>query len=544
MTLPRLYRVTIPRPYARLQRVRRFVALAYGSIKTVGSAEPVTIGRRRRAADDDLWRGCQYGDCPPDIRDKYTQNTVADQILKWASAGVFLGGLGIGTGSSGSGGGGETILGVPWPGPSERAPGTSFIPREQPFSLPTGELPVRVDGTQPPDPVTIGPVPEPPDDSPNVFVNPAFEEDIVSISHSDSVVIGDPAPVPEPPTLGSEFPFDTRTTRGDTFESTHVVAAVTPFDTEIMQPWVPTRAPGAPFEEVELSTFGAGRVDRADVDLQETSFGMTDERQYTSTPDPYVSRASSARPSRARPSAMQHTIENPTYDPRLGVDTLYEEGLRDWVDQDVIIGPEVFGETAEGRVTVSRSLAAAGATLRSGRRLRLPLRIVFEVSSVGEDVQGIELTSFLPEGSFGRVLDTSLSGETGFTEASTMPWSGSAVDSTAVSGDSFYDVPLDDPFPEMEIIEDEDEEIGVTRGIGGIDGGYGARAGGGTVQLLDSKVPVVLPGGPKTVIPFEVQPWYPLVPVDYGYNDGLLVWFLRRRRRRRRRGASLQFLYR
>lgn len=57
--------------------------------------------RRPRAAEGDLWRSCQMGGyCPLDIRNKYTQNTPADQILRWGSAGVYFGGLGIGTGSA------------------------------------------------------------------------------------------------------------------------------------------------------------------------------------------------------------------------------------------------------------------------------------------------------------------------------------------------------------------------------------------------------------------------------------------------------------
>ncbi|AZL94141.1 minor capsid protein L2 [Leopardus wiedii papillomavirus type 1] len=57
------------------------------------------LKRRKRAAPSDIYPACKLsGTCPPDILNKYEQNTLADKILKYGSAGVFLGTLGIGTG--------------------------------------------------------------------------------------------------------------------------------------------------------------------------------------------------------------------------------------------------------------------------------------------------------------------------------------------------------------------------------------------------------------------------------------------------------------
>nr|ALJ32490.1 late protein L2 [Human papillomavirus type 34] len=62
--------------------------------------------RRKRASATQLYKTCkQSGTCPPDIIPKVEGNTLADQILKYGSIGVFFGGLGIG---SGSGTGGRT----------------------------------------------------------------------------------------------------------------------------------------------------------------------------------------------------------------------------------------------------------------------------------------------------------------------------------------------------------------------------------------------------------------------------------------------------
>nr|P08342.1 RecName: Full=Minor capsid protein L2 [Bos taurus papillomavirus 4] len=66
----------------------------------------VRAARRKRASEDDLYRGCRMGqDCPIDIKNKYEHNTLADRILKWVSSFLYFGQLGI---SSGKGTGGST----------------------------------------------------------------------------------------------------------------------------------------------------------------------------------------------------------------------------------------------------------------------------------------------------------------------------------------------------------------------------------------------------------------------------------------------------
>nr|CAD1807567.1 late protein L2 [human papillomavirus 67] len=60
--------------------------------------------RRKRASATQLYQTCKAaGTCPPDVIPKVERTTIADQILKFGSLGVFFGGLGIGTGS-GTGG--------------------------------------------------------------------------------------------------------------------------------------------------------------------------------------------------------------------------------------------------------------------------------------------------------------------------------------------------------------------------------------------------------------------------------------------------------
>lgn len=63
-----------------------------------------THKRRKRASATQLYQTCKAaGTCPSDVINKVEHTTIADQILKWASMGVYFGGLGIGTGS-GTGG--------------------------------------------------------------------------------------------------------------------------------------------------------------------------------------------------------------------------------------------------------------------------------------------------------------------------------------------------------------------------------------------------------------------------------------------------------
>ncbi|QYI89587.1 L2 minor capsid protein [Bos taurus papillomavirus 41] len=69
--------------------------------------------RRKRASEETLYRGCLAGqDCPPDIKNKFEQNTIADKILKWVSSFLFFGQLGISSGKGTGGTGGYTRLGT------------------------------------------------------------------------------------------------------------------------------------------------------------------------------------------------------------------------------------------------------------------------------------------------------------------------------------------------------------------------------------------------------------------------------------------------
>lgn len=508
-------------------------------VASVGSnSRPRT--RRRRAGGDDLWRGCQYGDCPKDIRDKYTNNTVADNILKWGSLGVFLGGLGIGTG------GGEAPVPetyVPWPRPPEDVgPTDSFIPRERPFQLPGADVPVRVGDPEPP--------PVLPDHDGNVFVNPAFEGDTISIEATDNVVIGDPVPAPEPVPVAPDTVPTEGVTRGDTFVFEHEMDGNVAPDRLPFFPKLSERPLSTPFQDVELRDLvPVGDVGPA---VEETSF--IDEVYVEDRPQSTVHITSTpARDvGRLYPPRDGYTVEvhNPLYDPA-DLDRILEGDLAGWERGSVEVGPlQTYGD---GRtVTVGRTLRLPGMTLRSGTRTSVPVHLLGELSSV-HGPEGIELRSMAPLGSEDVVVTGSRLTETSFAERSTVPWDGRAIsasDVVDVSGPfdgGFVEVPLEDPFPEMEV---EDEAFRATGGDGSVVVGLFRSPTPGPLSTLHAILPRPTPITPQTVGPdgsSDVVPMVPYLPgvaveyVSYESIDPFLYGYRRRRRKRYRHVISYRW---
>ncbi|AFQ52500.1 putative L2 protein [Canis familiaris papillomavirus 13] len=95
--------------------------------------------RTKRDSAGNLYRHCRLGgDCLPDVVNKYENKTPADNILKWGSTGIFLGGLGIGTGRGTGGSTGYRPLGGDLP-----AAGRPAVPRP---AVPVDIGPVDVGG--------------------------------------------------------------------------------------------------------------------------------------------------------------------------------------------------------------------------------------------------------------------------------------------------------------------------------------------------------------------------------------------------------------
>lgn len=114
--------------------------------------------RVKRASVTDIYRGCkQAGTCPPDVINKVEHTTIADQILKYGSAGVFFGGLGISTGRGTGGATGYVPLGE---GPGVRVGGAPTIVRPGviPEVIGPAEL-IPIDTVTPIDPTASSIVP-------------------------------------------------------------------------------------------------------------------------------------------------------------------------------------------------------------------------------------------------------------------------------------------------------------------------------------------------------------------------------------------------
>lgn len=149
------------------------------------------MARARRVKRDSvthIYQTCkQAGTCPPDVLNKVEQTTVADNILKYGSAGVFFGGLGIGTGR-GTGGVGYTPLSE---GPGIRVGNTPTVVR--PSLVPEAVGPMDI---LPID--TIDPV------EPSVSsVVPLTESSGADLLPGEVETIAEIHPVPEGPTIDS-----------------------------------------------------------------------------------------------------------------------------------------------------------------------------------------------------------------------------------------------------------------------------------------------------------------------------------------------------
>lgn len=168
--------------------------------------------RVKRDSVTHIYQTCkQAGTCPPDVVNKVEQTTVADNILKYGSAGVFFGGLGIG---SGRGTGGATGYVPLSEGPGIRVGGTPTVVR--PSLVPEAIGPVDIlpiDTIDPVEPTASSVVPLTESTGPDllpgevetiaeihpVAEGPSVDTPVVTTSTGSSAVL-EVAPEPIPPT--------------------------------------------------------------------------------------------------------------------------------------------------------------------------------------------------------------------------------------------------------------------------------------------------------------------------------------------------------
>ncbi|AAW88326.1 L2 [Procyon lotor papillomavirus 1] len=373
-----------------------------------------TRSRKRRAAPRDIYPSCKLANtCPPDIVDSIENNTLADKILKYGSAGVFFGSLGIGTGRGTGGSTGYIPLGE---GAGVRLnTRVSTVRPSLPISSvhPTDVIPV--DAVDP-----LGPAIVPLSELPSIVEDPdpilpprfptAVEESVIDFS---------------PAGPGGDLPIQSPKV---TTTDTSALIEVTP---ETRPPRIISRSQYSnPSFEVHItSTSGSGESSAVDhvlidgysggevigeeiplIDLQSTrssnTFSTTEVREtsfFTSTPR---GELPSARPRTlynrrvqqvqvvdpaflSRPGALV-TFDNPAYTD--DVELIFEQDLDDLARaaphedfRDIVsLGRPVYGRNPQGGVRISRLGQKATMRTRSGLRIGPQSHFFYDISEIAE----------------------------------------------------------------------------------------------------------------------------------------------------------------
>ncbi|AHJ81388.1 putative late L2 protein [Eptesicus serotinus papillomavirus 1] len=378
----------------------------------------VVLRRRKRDTVENIYRQCiRFGTCPPDVKNKVENNTLADKILRYGSGAVYFGGLGIGTGT----GRGTTGVSVgrqvpvrPFRphGPIDTIGIENIGPRETPFAPPE-RAPVDVDlGTghvEPSDPSVIEPT-DLPIDIPTssvdeVIVIPTPE---ITIGGDTTAIIEVTPSVPENTVISrtqyTNPAFDislfSDSTSGELSASDHIT--VSGGGGTIVGGHYPLAVPEG--EEIPLaefspsvSRFRPGQV----TEQEETSF-------ITSTPE-----GARARPGRTRPSLYGRRIEqveitDPLFIDEPGrlvefnyVNPAFEGDITEIFEQDILdearaapssafqdivrLGRQQLSRSRSGLVRVSRLGQRGTIRTRSGVRIGSTTHFYMDLSPIGAD---------------------------------------------------------------------------------------------------------------------------------------------------------------
>lgn len=168
--------------------------------------------RVKRDSVTHIYQTCkQAGTCPPDVINKVEQTTVADNILKYGSAGVFFGGLGISTGRGTGGITGYTPLGE---GPGVRVGNTPTVVRPSLVPETVGPMDILpIDTLNPVEPTASSVVPLTESSASDLLPGeietiaeihpvpegPVVDSPVVTTSRGSSAIL-EVAPEPSPPT--------------------------------------------------------------------------------------------------------------------------------------------------------------------------------------------------------------------------------------------------------------------------------------------------------------------------------------------------------
>lgn len=341
---------------------------------------PKARTRRKRASVTDLYRTCKAtGTCPADVIPKVEGDTLADRILKWASLGVFFGGLGIGT-SSGTGG------------------RTGYIPL----------------GTRPPTVVDVGPTARPP-----VVIEPvgATDPSIVTLVE-DSSVINAGAPFPNFTGTGGFEVTTSSITTPAVLDITPSGSSVQVSSTNYINPLftepsiIEAPQAGDISGHVLSSTATAGSHTYEEIPMQTFAVqGGTGYEPISSTPTPGVRRLAGPRLnlySRAtqqvpvadsafvsRPDTFV-TFDNPVFDPEETIifehPSLHAPPDPDFLDIVALHRPALTARRSG--VRVSRIGQRATLRTRSGKQIGARVHFYHDLSPIAQS-EDIELQPLL-----------------------------------------------------------------------------------------------------------------------------------------------------
>ncbi|AAX86617.1 L2 protein [Lynx rufus papillomavirus 1] len=370
--------------------------------------------RRKRAAPHDIYPQCKISNtCPPDILNKAEQNTLADKILRYGSAGVFLGSLGIGTGR-GSGG---TLGYVPVGSGQGVRLGTrvTTVRPTLPISSVGSADVIPINAVDPLGPAVL----------PGDYFPTAVEDPVVIQPPRFPSVVEDPVPA-QSEVVVTEVPVNTPKV---TTDGQPAVLEVVP---ETREPRILSRSQYSnPAFEVSLTAsagsgetsasdhivvegFNGGHVIGEQIPLRELgtrSFSTTVEETSFSTSTPRTDAVEPRRVLQGRriqqvrvhdPSFLDRprslvTFQNPAFDE--SVDLLFAQDVADIAlaapHEDfrdlVSLSKPIFSRTQEGRVRVSRLGTKGTMRTRSGLVIGPQSHYFYDLSDIAP-AENLELS--------------------------------------------------------------------------------------------------------------------------------------------------------
>ena len=371
----------------------------------------VRAKRVKRDSVTHIYQTCkQAGTCPPDVVNKVEQTTVADNILKYGSAGVFFGGLGIGTGRGTGGTTGYIPLGE---GPGVRVGNTPTVVRPSLIPETIGPADITpIDTANPIDPTasSVIPLTETTDLLPGevetiaeihpVPENPVVNAPVTTSNRGSSAVL-EVAPEPTPPSR-------VRVSRSQYHNpSFHIITESTPTQGEssLADHVIVTSGSGGQIiggsssEVIELQEFPS----RYTFEIEEP----TPPRRSSTPVQRSLTRQPRGRSLTNRRLIQQVQVDNPLFlsQPsrlvRFAFDNpVFEEDVTNIFEQDVSnfeeppdrdfldigrLGRPQYSETPAGYVRVSRVGQRRTITTRSGTQIGSQVHFYRDLSTINTE---------------------------------------------------------------------------------------------------------------------------------------------------------------